>query len=81
MSCSLVFLIDDMDSMFFLSFILGLEVFDFTALSPSSFLCSCDEFGRKIYTIAGKEYGHFYHITYIMSLWNRTGQFQSDCTI
>jgi hypothetical protein len=66
MSCSLAFLIDDMDSMFFLSFTFGLEVFDFTALSPSSFPCSCDEFGRKIYTSAGKEYGHFCHITYIL---------------
>jgi hypothetical protein len=38
----------------FLSFIFGPEIFGFTAQSPSSFLFSCDEFGSKIYTIAGK---------------------------
>jgi hypothetical protein len=59
----LVFLRDDRGFMF-LSFITTLEEFDFTALSPSSFLFSCDEFGSKIYTIAGKEYEHFLHITY-----------------
>jgi hypothetical protein len=55
-----------MGSMFFLSFIFGLEVFDFTALSPSSLLCSYDEFGRKMYTIAGKEYENFCHKTYTL---------------